>query len=306
VAEAKLTQIRVKEIKPSPFQVRERFDDRGIEELAKSIHMQGLLHPVLVRPVKGKLPYELVHGERRWRAVQKLGKDRILGYIQRLSDLDAEIIALVENVQREDLRPHELSRALKRLRDAGLSYGDISKRTNKSESWIKDLVGFEEEAAPPLKKAVERYYEEGRGRSATPELVSLQKNRLPAVSMKVGVRIARATEELPRIQAKVTQERFAEAFSKHDASLVDADRALKVWEESGRKVSPEKAVQIVVNEREKEQEKAADVVWVQFDKEMQEGVKVMMARENLPSVRDTVLYLVRYALEELDVIPSHR
>jgi ParB-like chromosome segregation protein Spo0J len=218
--------------------------------------------------------------------------------------LDAEIAALVENVQREDLRPHELARALKRLKDAGLSYEEIGKRTAKSESWIQNLVGFEEEASPALKRAVERYYEEPRLPSG--ELTSVQKSSLPAVPIKVGVTIKQATHSLPKIQAQVIQQKFAESISKHDLSLPEAERALGVWRRTERKISPEKAVRIVVREREKEQEKAADVVWVQFDKGMQEGVKVVMARENLPSVRDTVVYLVRYALEELDVIPSHR
>jgi len=305
MAEAKLAQIRVKEIKPSPFQVREHFDDKGIEELAKSIHTQGLLHPILVRPIKDKLPYELVHGERRWRAVQKLGRDRILGYIQRLSDLEAEISALVENVQREDLKPHELARALKRLKDAGLSYEEMAKRTGKGESWIQSLVGFEEEAAPGLKRAVERYYEMP-SRSISGDLRSVRKSPLPAVPIKIGVRIKKATHDLPRMHAKVVQERFAEVISKHDLSLPEAEKALSVWKKSEQKISPEKAARIVETEREKEQAKAADVVWVQFDKEMQEGVKIVMARENLPSVRETVVYLVRYALEELSVIPSRR
>jgi len=311
MTEAKLTQIRVKEIKPSPFQVRESFDDKAIEELAKSIHTHGLLHPILVRPIKGRLPYEIVHGERRWRAVLKLGRDRILGYIQRLSDVEAEITSLVENVQREDLKPPELAKALKRLRDVGLSYGEIAKRTGKGESWIKELIGFEEEAAPALKHAVERYYgERGRGPTPTPKAVMAplkeEKSPLPQVPMSVATMVVRATDDLEKAKKKVIQERFAEAFSKADLSFDDTRKALQVWEESGRKMSPETAVKTVVGEREKEQEKAAEVVWVQFDKEMQEGIKIVMARENLPSVRDTVVYLVKYALEELEAIPSRK
>ena len=144
----------------------------------------------MLRPVKGQLPYELVHGERRWRATQKLGENKILfSNVRKLNDLDAEVTSLVENVQREDLKPSELSKALKRLRDASLSYGEIAKRTGKSESWIKDLIGFEEDATPTLKRAVERYYDEDRGRRATPDLKSVQRNPLPAVPMKVGIAI---------------------------------------------------------------------------------------------------------------------
>jgi ParB/RepB/Spo0J family partition protein len=306
MVEAKPVLISVKQIKPSPFQVRESFDDKGIEELAKSIHTYGLMYPILVRPVKGKLPYELVHGERRWRATQKIGQNKVLANVRKLNDLDAEVTSLVENIQREDLKPYELSKALKRLRDADLSYGEISKRTGKSESWIKDLVGFEESAGGSLKKAVERFYEEDRGRPATPDLKLVQRNPLPAVPMKVGIAITRATEDLPKIQAKVRQEQFAEALTKYDASRDDAEKAISVWKESGRKMTPEKAVRVAVKEKEEEQAKAADVVWVQFDKDIQDGLKVIMARENLPTIRETVVYLVRYALEEMDVIRSRR
>jgi len=305
MAETKLTQVRVKEIRPSHFQVRESFDDKAIEELAKSIHSYGLMHPILVRPIKGRLPYEIVHGERRWRAVQKLGESKILANIRKLDDLDAEVTSLVENVQREDLKPHELAKALKRLRDAGLSYGEISRRTGKVESWIKNLIGFEEEAAPSLKRAVERFYETPRGLSETP-LKSVEKSPLPAVPMRSAIAIEQATRDLAQNRRKVTQERFAEAVSKFDLSLNETELAVKTWRESDRKISPEKAVRLAVKEREEEQRKAADVVWVQFDKEMQEGIKIVMARENLPSVRDTVVYLVRYALEDMDVIPSRR
>lgn len=306
MVEAKPVLVSVKQIKPSPFQVRETFDDKGIEELAKSIHTYGLMYPILVRPVKGQLPYELVHGERRWRATQKLGENKILSNVRKLNDLDAEVTSLVENVQREDLKPYELSKALKRLRDASLSYGEIAKRTGKSESWIKDLIGFEEDATPTLKRAVERYYDEDRGRRATPDLKSVQRNPLPAVPMKVGIAITRATEDLPKIQAKVKQEQFAEAITKYDASREVAEKALSVWEESGHKMTPQKAVRVAVKEKEEQQAKVADVVWVQFDKELQEGIKVVMARENLPNIRDTVLYLVRYALGEMGVIQTRR
>ena len=306
MAEAKLTQVKTKEIKPSPYQVRERFDDKGIEELAKSIHMHGLLHPILVRPTKGKLPYELVHGERRWRAVQKLGRDRILGYIQRLSDLEAEITSLVENVQREDLKPPELAKALKRLKDAGLSTKEIARRTGKAETWIRNLVGYEEEATQPLRRAVERYYEEKRLPEGAPQLAVTEKSPLPAVPLRTATEIVRSTADLESVRKKVVQERFAEAISKKDLSQHEAVKALEIWKESGKRVAPEKAVDVVVREREKEQERAADVVWIQFDKELQEGIKIVMARENLPSVRDTVVYLVKYALEELEAIPSRK
>ena len=82
---------------------------------------------------------------------------------------------------------------------------------------------------------------------------------------------------MPKIQAKVKQEQFAEAITKYDASREVAEKALSVWEESGHKMTPQKAVRVAVKEKEEQQAKVADVVWVQFDKELQEGIKVVMA-----------------------------
>jgi ParB/RepB/Spo0J family partition protein len=302
---AELTQLDVDKVKPSKFQSRESFDEKSIEELAKSIDKYGLMHPILVRPAKGAVPYEIVHGERRWRAVRKLAKPKILGQVRQLDDLEARLAGLIENIQREDLKPPELARAVKELRDLGLSVNEICKRLDKDEKWMRELIGYEEEATPPLRRAVERYYAEKKGAQPLHER-TVEKNPLPAVPMRTAVEIIRVTDDLKKAEKKVIQEKFASAIAEADLSLPDATTAVKIWEEKKGKLSPEKAVRIVKRRREEELESAADIVWVQFDEELQDGIKLVMARNNLPSVRDTVIFLVKYALEEMKIIKSRR
>jgi ParB/RepB/Spo0J family partition protein len=300
---AELTQLDVDKVKPSKFQSRESFDEKSIEELARSIDKYGLMHPILVRPAKGTIPYEIVHGERRWRAVRKLAKPKILGQVRELDDLEARLAGLIENIQREDLTPPELARAVKELRDLGLSVNEICKRLGKEERWMRQLIGYEEEATPPLRRAVERYYTEEKG-TRLPRERTVEKNPLPAVPMRTAIEIIRVTDDLKKAEKKAIQERFASAIAKHDLSRDEAAKATRIWKED--KVSPEKAVKIVEKQRDEELEKAADVVWVQFEEELQEGIKLVMARNNLPSVRDTVIFLVRHALEDLGAIKSRR
>ena len=95
-------QVRLADIRPNPFQPRQRFDESALAELAESIRQVGLLQPLLVRPA-AQGGYELVAGERRWRAARQAGLEEVPVVVRELDDRDAALLALVENVQREDL-----------------------------------------------------------------------------------------------------------------------------------------------------------------------------------------------------------
>lgn len=125
---------------PCPSQPRRHFDDAAIEELAQSIAARGLLQPILVRPLSDGR-YEIVAGERRWRAAQKAGVHDVPVVIRDLSDEDAAEIALIENVQRVDLSPVEEARAYQRLQEVHKrSQDEIAKAVGKSRSHISNLV----------------------------------------------------------------------------------------------------------------------------------------------------------------------
>lgn len=108
-------EIAVDRITPSPFQPRRTFDETKIEELAGSIRNQGIIQPLVVRP-KGD-GFELIAGERRWRAAMKAGLSRVPVVVREASDHEAMQLALVENLQREDLNPIEEANGYQRLQE---------------------------------------------------------------------------------------------------------------------------------------------------------------------------------------------
>lgn len=138
------TQLDVDLIDPSPYQPRTIFNDEELESLADSIKSEaGLMQPVQVRP-KPNGRYELVFGERRWRAHKLLGRSSIDAQIRELSDYDALVSATTENMQRKDLFPYEVAVALRRLRDAkpGTNNTEISRITGINRTLVSFYFQF--------------------------------------------------------------------------------------------------------------------------------------------------------------------
>ncbi len=134
------TVLPIEFLQPGVSQPRRTFDDAAIAELAESIRARGLLQPILVRPV-AENRFEIVAGERRWRAAQKAGLHDVPVVIRELSDDAAAEIAIIENVQRVDLSPVEEARAYQRLIEAHKrSQEDIAKAVGKSRSHIANLI----------------------------------------------------------------------------------------------------------------------------------------------------------------------
>jgi ParB family chromosome partitioning protein len=129
----------VHSIVPNPFQPREVFDEAAIEELAASIREKGLLQPLLVRPAA--TGYQLIAGERRFRAALRAGLDRVPISVREVSDVEALELALVENLQRENLNPVEEARAYRRLCDEfNLAQEDVALRVGKSRSAVTNSL----------------------------------------------------------------------------------------------------------------------------------------------------------------------
>lgn len=121
-------------IVPDPNQPRKHFDDAGLTELAQSIAVNGLAVPVLVRPSGSG--YMLVHGERRWRAAQRIGWETISAEVRNLTDDEARRLALIENLQREALTPIEEARAFTALIATGLTQAEVGAQIGKGQSYI--------------------------------------------------------------------------------------------------------------------------------------------------------------------------
>lgn len=134
-----LASIAIASIDPLPGQPRTHFDADALEELAASIAVRGVIQPIIVRAVK-KGRYQLVAGERRWRAAQKARLHEIPALIRDLDDREVMALALIENIQREDLNPIEEARAYHRLSDVeGLTQAEIARMVDKSRSHIANL-----------------------------------------------------------------------------------------------------------------------------------------------------------------------
>ena len=115
-----MATLPVGSIRPGKYQPRTRMDEQALNELAASIRVQGLMQPLLVRPVgalQGRDQYELIAGERRWRAAQLAGLAEVPVLVREVSDNAALAMALIENIQREDLNPLEEAQGIKRLVD---------------------------------------------------------------------------------------------------------------------------------------------------------------------------------------------
>jgi ParB family chromosome partitioning protein len=133
-----VVQLPLESIRPSRFQPRRRLDPEAITELAASIAAQGVLQPLLVRPVDGG--YEIVAGERRFRAAEQAGLTSVPVIVKELSDQATLELAIVENVQREALTPVEEARAYQQLLGFGLSQEAVAKAVGKSRSAVANTL----------------------------------------------------------------------------------------------------------------------------------------------------------------------
>jgi len=138
-ATARVATIPISQIEPNPLQPRTVFDDSRIEELAKSIETNGIIQPLIVRKKGDRM--ELIAGERRLRAAKRAGLEEVPAVIQDYADDRILEIALVENIQREDLNPIETAHALERLaREMNLSHEEIAERTGKDRTTITNMI----------------------------------------------------------------------------------------------------------------------------------------------------------------------
>lgn len=136
-----LRMIPLASIKPLPGNPRKVFDEAALDELAASIATRGVIQPIIVRPHPNGDGYQLVAGERRWRAAQKARLHEIPALVRDLSDREVMALALIENLQREDLNPVEEARAYHRLaEEEGMIQVDIAKMVEKSRSHVANMM----------------------------------------------------------------------------------------------------------------------------------------------------------------------
>lgn len=147
-----LTLLSINEIRPNALQPRKDFDDETITELTASIREKGILQPIVVRRAPGG--YEIIAGERRWRAAQRAGVVKVPVVVKDASDMEALELALIENLQREDLNPIEEASGYQHLiEEYGLTHEEVSVRIGKDRSTITNhlrLLRLSDEAKRAL------------------------------------------------------------------------------------------------------------------------------------------------------------
>jgi len=143
-----LQTLSIDRLQPGRFQPRTQMDEGALDDLAASIREHGVMQPILVRPIEGGR-FEIVAGERRWRAAKRAGLAEVPALVKTVGDQSALALALIENIQREDLNPLEQANALHRLIDEfGLTHEACAKAVGRSRSAVTNLLRLRDLAKP--------------------------------------------------------------------------------------------------------------------------------------------------------------
>ncbi|MBQ5316687.1 MAG: ParB/RepB/Spo0J family partition protein [Oscillospiraceae bacterium] len=133
--------LRVSQIEPNKDQPRNNMDNDALNELAESIRENGIIQPIVVRPLKNGLTYQIIAGERRWRASKIAGLLEVPVIVRDVDDAEMNKLAMIENIQREDLDPVEEAMGYKRLSEAfGMTHDELSRSVGKSRSYITNML----------------------------------------------------------------------------------------------------------------------------------------------------------------------
>ena len=198
-------RVPIELIRPGSLQPRRRFGEAELEALAQSIREKGVLQPLLVRAVvEDDAAFELVAGERRWRAAQRAGLHEVPVIVRALGDSEVLEIALVENLQREDLSPLEEAEAYSRLIvEFGRTQASLAEAVGKSRSHIANTVRLLSLPAPVRRRLDEGELSAGHARAL---LAAADPGALAEEVVRRGLNV-RATERLVQRRAQPTQER---------------------------------------------------------------------------------------------------
>lgn len=218
-----LQQVDIDLIDPSPYQPRTQFREVALDELAQSIRVSGIVQPLIARAIGDR--YQLIAGERRWRAAQRAGLARVPVVVREVSEEAALEMTLIENLQREDLNPIEQAQAFQRLMDEfSLTQEQVAERTGKERTTIANSVRLLR-----LEQPIQGLIEEGHitAGHARP-LLSIAD---PHVRLAVATKIARTgmtVRQVERMLARGDRPRSAPASAQVDpntkAALEDLQR----------------------------------------------------------------------------------
>lgn len=217
--------ISIGQLTPGTYQPRQHFNDESIAELAKSIAEHGLLQPILVRP-KADSPdqYEIVAGERRWRAAQKAQLHEVPIIIRELDDTTTLEIALIENLQREDLNAVDEARALKQLADEfGYTQEQVAEKIGKSRPYVANMLRLTELGNSVLALLVDGKISAGHARALLPLPADQQEEQAKKIAA-LGLSVRQTEKMVSDLQGRSIKKRSGSTTSsQNNAANVEKD-----------------------------------------------------------------------------------
>ena len=240
-----MSEIRIADIVPNPTQPRTEFDEEALEELAESIRQLGLIQPITVKRSGDK--YIIISGERRWRAAEKAGLEALPTYIREVDDTTLHAMALVENIQREDLNAIEISLGMQRLiEECGLTQEALAERLGKKRSTVANylrLLNLPDEVQFAIKggiismghaKAIASAESKAKQLSLLKRCV---KSNLSVRQLEDLVRLA--SEKRPKSASTVNDEEYPMSYSllvEHLEKFFSQDISIKRGKNGGGKI----------------------------------------------------------------------
>lgn len=232
ISSSSAVKLKLNEIEPNRNQPRKNFDDEALSELAASIEKHGVIQPLLVRPLPGGT-YQLVAGERRWRASRMAGLSEVPVVIRELSDEDASALALIENLQREDLDPIEEAEGYRYLMDTySITQEEAAQKVGKSRSAVANLMRLLSLPKETLELVKAKKLSAGHARALLPLEDAALINQFAKEIVEKGLSV-RQTEKWVKDFLKPTKP--AKPAAEKDKYLTEVE--LSLCESLGRKVS---------------------------------------------------------------------
>lgn len=219
-----LTQIPVEHLQRGQYQPRVDIRQDSLQELANSIQAQGVVQPIVARPVASgnnkTQRYEIVAGERRWRAAQMAGLHEVPAIIRDISDESAIAMSLIENIQREDLNPIEESRALDRLiREFDLTHAEAAQAVGRSRAAVSNLLRLQDLSEKVMPMLEARQLEMGHARALLAITDAAQQHDAARQVVKNGMSVRETERLVRRMQENTGKKKPAKASAEGSADI---------------------------------------------------------------------------------------
>ena len=244
--------IALKDIRTNPYQPRKQFSQKKIEELAASIKENGLIQPIILRK-SSLFGYEILAGERRFRATSFLGLETIPAIVKELSDDDMLKQAIIENLQREDLNPIEEAESYQNLIDKGLTHDEIAKIMGKSRPYISNIVRLLQLSKEVRQAIKEEEISQGHARLLVPlkeeeQLLWLEKICLEDLSVRA---VEKLLQQKKSLKKKPNKELFAKSEEEKIKKILGLEVSIQLKSQSkGKLIIPfesEEEYQRIIN-----------------------------------------------------------